>query len=532
MVSWCHGADPLPLLQPELTTSASTSADDGGLTILHPQMRERLDRLSRENELLSERLSQRDIENAAINERLNNLANQLDSLQSKNSSAGHSILISNTMQSDAGEAEDGLTQVMPPQAIDSPLADGNNYGLRSLFDSFHSQLGAKSKPWYEKMTIRGYSQIRLGRALTQDPNGAPPILFGDHSISGTTGTFSIRRARLILAEEVSDHLLLYFQSDFANTPADGTNTFFAQIRDLYGDIYIDTDKVNRLRVGQSKLPWGFEEMQSSGNRIPLDRSDAIDSGDSPNQRDLGVFYYWTPVEKQKLLKDLAEGGLKGTGNYGIFGFGVYNGQGGSMLDLNRSLNTVARFTWPFLLPSGQAVEMSIQGYVGRTVVVGAPIRPQGQGSITPANTGYSGLRDQRLAGSFVWYPQPFGFQAEWNVGQGPGLNNSQTAVEVRSLQGGYAMATYKIDTPDNGIFFPYARFQHYQGGYKSVPNAPYGTHDEYSLGVEWQIRKELELVVEYGFVNGVNFDPNDEPGGISYKNFRGQILRSQLQINY
>ena len=55
-------------------------------------------------------------------------------------------------------------------------------------------------------------------------------------------------------------------------------------------------------------------MQSSGNRVPLDRSDAIDSGDSPNQRDLGVFYYWTPIDKQKLLKQLVDGGLKGTGN--------------------------------------------------------------------------------------------------------------------------------------------------------------------------------------------------------------------------
>ena len=112
-----------------------------------------------------------------------------------------------------------------------------------------------------------------------------PGLLGDRSISATTGTFSIRRARLIIAEDVSDHLRLYFQSDFANNPADSSpNTFFAQIRDLYGDIYVDKEKVHRFRIGQSKIPWGFEEMQSSGNRIPLDRSDAIDSGDSPNQR--------------------------------------------------------------------------------------------------------------------------------------------------------------------------------------------------------------------------------------------------------
>jgi len=421
----------------------------------------------------------------------------------------------------------------PPNPLCDSLQNGESYGLKSLFDSFHPQDGKKTH-WYDKITIRGYSQIRFGRALTQDPKGAPPSLFGDKSISGTTGTFSIRRARLIIADDVSDHLRFYFQSDFANNPTDSSpNTFFAQIRDLYGDIYVDTDKVHRFRIGQSKIPWGYEEMQSSGNRVPLDRSDAIDSGDTPNQRDLGAFYYWTPVDKQKLLEELVTGGLKGTGNYGIFAFGIYNGQGGSQLDLNKTVHTLARFTWPFQLPSGQVVEMSIQGYTGKVVVNGAEIRPLGQGpAITPAGVGYPGLLEQRLAGTFVWYPQPFGFQTEWNVGKGPGLNPQQTVVQVRSLQGGYVMMMYKLDTAQCGIFIPYARYQHYRGGYRSLANAPYGTHDEYDVGVEWQIRKELELVVEYGFVNGVNLNAINTPGVASYQNFRGDVLRCQVQLNY
>lgn len=409
---------------------------------------------------------------------------------------------------------------------------GHNCEPKSLFDSFHRSSGGKGKHWYEKLSIRGYTQIRFGRSLTQDPDDVSPSLASDRSIGADKGTFSIRRARMILSGDVSDHLFLYFQSDFANNPADGANTFFAQLRDLYGDIYLDTDKIHRLRVGQSKIPWGFEEMQSSGNRIPLDRSDAIDTGDSPNQRDLGLFYYWTPVEKQELLKELVDGGLKGSGNYGIFGFGVYNGQGGSELDQNRSLHTVARLTWPFQLPSGQVVETSIQGYSGKKVVDGAVIRPGGLGASVPTGTGPDGLLDQRLAGSFVWYPQPFGLQSEWNVGRGPGLNDAQTAVEVRSLEGGYIMAMYKLDTADNGIFIPFARFQHYKGGYKAIPNAPYGIHDGYDFGVEWQIRKELELVVDYDFVHGVSLNSINEPGAVSYRNFRTQLLRCQLQINY
>lgn len=416
-------------------------------------------------------------------------------------------------------------------AVEHPAED-LSICTKSLFDSLHSPSNRSTKKWYDKLSIRGYSQIRFGRALTRDPAGGPPSMLGDKSINSKSGTFSIRRARMILSGDLSDLVSLYFQTDFANNPADGTSTFFAQIRDLYGDIYLDPDRVNRLRVGASKLPWGFEEMQSSGLRVPLDRSDAIDSGNTPNQRDLGLFYYWTPEDKQQLLKDLVDGGLKGTGNYGIFGLGVYNGQGGSELDLNRNLHTVARFTWPFQLANGQVVEISAQGYTGKKVMEGELISPLGQGLIIPAGVGQSGLLEQRLAGTFVWYPQPFGIQTEWNVGRGPGLNDSQTAVEVRPLEGGYIMAMYKIDSEEHGIFIPFMRYQHYKGGYRSIANAPYGTHDEYDVGLEWQIRKELELAVEYNFVDGVSLGAIDEPGTTSYLNFRGQVMRCQLQINY
>ncbi len=498
------------------TPAVTLSADDPSrletrletLTESHRLLMQQFDRVLQENESLSERL---------------------DSLQSSMPAADTATNSFGVSPSDDAD--------VAAEAEQLPMYDSLNrdddYGLKSLFDSFYrARAGKKSKPWYDRMTVRGYTQLRFGRFLTVSPSGSYPTLLGDRSLTNETGTFSVRRARLILAEDVSDHLFFYFQTDFANNPADDPGTLFGQVRDLYADIFVDTTKIHRFRVGQSKIPYGWEEMQSSGNRIPLDRSDGIDSGDNPNQRDLGVFYYWTPEEKQALLRDLVEGGLKGSGNYGIFGLGVYNGQGGSELDLNRSLHTVARFTWPFRLASGQVVEMSVQGYTGKFVVDGAVINPNGGAAAVPAGTGYSGLQEQHLAGTFVWYPQPFGLQAEWNVGRGPGLNDSQTAVEVRGLEGGYVMAIYKLDTPRNGIFFPFTRYQHYRGGYRSIANAPYGTHDELSVGVEWQIRKELELVTEYGYVNGISLDALNQPGAVSYQDFQAQMLRFQMQINY
>lgn len=406
--------------------------------------------------------------------------------------------------------------------------------IKSLFDSIHDP-SKKGKHWYEKLSLRGYTQFRFARTLDQDLQGAAPFLFGDRSINGNAENFSIRRSRFILFGDVTEHLGVYFQPDFASTPQGSTNsTFFGQFRDAYGDVYIDKEKVHRFRVGLSKVPFGFENMQSSQNRGPLDRTDALNTGVSPNERDLGVFYYWTPEEKQKLLKDLVDGGLKGSGNYGIVGFGVYNGQGGSQFEQNLNLHVVGRVTWPWQLPSGQVVETSVQGYMGDEVVSGSAIRPRGVGAAaTPRGTGGTrGHRDQRVAGTFVWYPQPFGFQAEWNVGEGPGLNDAQTSVGVRSLHGGYLMAMYRWDTMDHGIVMPFVRWQYYKGGYRSLANAPYGTHDEWNIGIEWQIRKEMELVVEYDLVNGPNLNAINQSRAVSYRNFDGGLLRVQFQLNY
>jgi hypothetical protein len=439
-----------------------------------------------------------------------------------------------------GLATGGMTvepSVSTPTSI--PVTSGSSaseaeYSLKSLFDSVHTPSG-KSKHWYEKLSIRGYTQFRYGRTVYQEVDSASPYLFGDRSINGNAENFSIRRARFILFGDVSEHLGLYVQPDFASTPPGSSSaTFFGQLRDLYGDVYLDKEKVHRVRVGLSKVPYGFENLQSSQNRGPLDRTDALNTGVSPNERDLGVFYYWTPEDKQKLLKDLVDGGLKGSGNYGIFGFGVYNGQGGSQLEQNLNLHAVARATWPWQLADGQVVETSIQGYVGQHVVSGADISPLGMGElIEPKGTGGNkGFRDQRIAATFVWYPQPFGFQAEWSVGEGPGLNNEQTAIDVRSLSGGYLMAMYRWDTLDYGILMPFVRWQYYKGGYRSIANAPYGVHNEWNFGVEWQIRKEMELVIEYDLINGPNLTAQSKEGKFSYGDFNGGLLRVQFQLNY
>jgi hypothetical protein len=395
----------------------------------------------------------------------------------------------------------------------------------------------KEKKWYDKLSIRGYTQFRTAETIHQRDGSAAATLVGDRS-AGDFQNFSIRRARLILFGDISENLFVYLQPDFAITPTGSPDqTFFPQIRDWYGDVYLTKDKVHRLRVGQSKIPFGWENMQSSQNRLTFDRTDAINSAVSRNERDLGVFYYWTPEHYQQLFKRLVDDGLKGSGNYGLFGIGVYNGQGGSFLEQNNNLHAVVRGTYPIEFDNGQILELGVQAYTGKTVVLSSPIRPLGVGSaFRPANTLETGNRsgqiDQRIGGTAVWYPQPFGLQAEWNVGRGPGLTNDQRAVVTRHLDGGYVMGMYKHDTPCWGNFIPYVQWTHYRGGYRSERNAPYVRINEWHIGCEWQIQKALEFTVQYTLTDRTNTTAIDQPGAVSYRQFEGGLLRFQLQINY
>ena len=96
----------------------------------------------------------------------------------------------------------------------------------------------------------------------------------------------------IISGDIHERVSLYFQSDFAQSTAQFGTTFnnqdFAQIRDLYADLFLTKDKEWRIRGGISKVPFGFETLQSSQQRLALDRTDAINSA-APNERDIGFF---------------------------------------------------------------------------------------------------------------------------------------------------------------------------------------------------------------------------------------------------
>ena len=158
------------------------------------------------------------------------------------------------------------------------------------------------------------------------------------------------------------------------------------------------------------MPYGFVNLQSSQNRPTLERADGLNSA-AENERDIGAFLYWAPTEIRQRFKDLTKLGLKGSGDYGLLGFGVYNGQGPNLNDTSGGFHTVARAAYPFKFDNGQFLELAAQAYHGQYRVSTATV-----GGITPVAAA-DGTVDQRVGVSLIYYPQPWGFEAEWNIGR-------------------------------------------------------------------------------------------------------------------
>jgi len=181
----------------------------------------------------------------------------------------------------------------------------------------------------------------------------------------------------------------------------------------------------------------------------------------------------------------------------------------------------------------------VQAYTGTYSPYTGPIKYDNQ-TVTPVVAPEGGVLDQRIAATFVYYPQPFGFTTEWTTGDGPQLSSlSGTSAlnppEITSmpLSGGYAMVNYKIESERWGVLFPFFRWQTYRGGYLWERNSPDTYLGDFNLGFEWQFSPQMELTAEYDWVNRTNTSSSQAKiiDG-QYAQFQGDMLRFQFQINY
>lgn len=371
-----------------------------------------------------------------------------------------------------------------------------------------------SKKWYDKFSIRGYVQARYNRLLETNPDlGCEQC---DRSWGGEGGFF-LRRARIVFSGQVYKNVYFYIQPDFASS-ASTTGLHFGQIRDAYFDIGFDNDNEYRVRIGQSKIPFGFENMQSSQNRLPLDRNDGLNSAFS-NERDLGVFFYWAPKEVRELYSEMINSNYKGSGDYGVAGIGLFNGQTANKPEMNDQPHVVARVSYPFKI-GNQIIEPGLQGYTGDYVMFDNQLS---DGVGTNAEKNYV---DRRAAASFIMYPRPFGIQAEYNIGEGPEFDRETQSIQVKPLEGGYATLTYRIQHNEQ-FFFPFTRYHYYRGGKKHETDARSYDVNEFEVGLEWQFNPNFELVVMYTISNR-----RYEDFALQNNQQEGNLLRIQAQVNF
>lgn len=380
--------------------------------------------------------------------------------------------------------------------------------------------------WYDKLKVDGYVQTRFHQQLGgRDERLDAPA---DRSIRSDESLL-IRRARIKLLGDISDHVYMYTQTDLQ---ASFGGSLGLAARDIYFDLAMDEEKEHRLRFGLSKVPYGWVNMQSSQNRIPMERPEALNSA-VEGERDYGVYYLYATQAQRQLFKRLTREGLKGSGDYGAIALGAYNGQGINRGDLNGEPHLLARLSVPWETESGQIYEAGIGGYSGRYVVnktaisrVGFPGNgvPSGGSSNTPSRGEFD---DSRVAATFVMYPQPFGIEAEWTIGRGPQLNPARTDITTESLHGGYLQACYRMERGDLECL-PFIRWNYYEGGRKFANNAPEMRINEIDIGAEFQFGSAWELMFAYtytGFRTNTASDPFEELRGV-------HRLGAQIQFNF
>lgn len=370
-----------------------------------------------------------------------------------------------------------------------------------------------TEKWSDKISLRGYGQLRYNKFISSK-HDATCAQCDKPWVDGNG--LSLRTLRLSISNQVTKKIFVKIEPEFEASA--GQSLGILQIRDAYVDLSIDNDNRFRFRIGQSKVPYGFENLQSTQNRLNLDRSDAINSA-LPGEGDLGIFFFWTPKEVQKRFKSIMDQGLKGTGSYGLFSFGIFNGQTLNKAELNNNEHVVARITYPFLIGK-HFIETSLQAYSGKYQVAKESLASNVS---TTADKNYA---DRRICASLIIYPQPFGFQTEYNLGTGPQFNTQTASIQQTHLNGGYVMVNYKINV-DNYMLFPFLRAQYYDGGKKQEQDSRSYLVKEIDFGTEWQLNKYLEFTATYALASRRYEDYATQ---VNFHN--GNMLRFQAQVNF
>lgn len=426
----------------------------------------------------------------------------------------------------AGRADaEPAPRIVPDQAANPAMAAAPTVAVPATPAAVQASAPTKVAGGAGGIKVRGYTQMRFNEIVSGDreaPSGHSRLRSVQDGSIGPDSNFFFRRIRLVMQGDLGHGVSFYLQPDFASAVNNQTSgerrDNFVQLRDAYVDVALDKAHRLKLRFGQSKVPFGWENLQSSSNRVPLDRTDAINSG-VPSERDLGVVAYYTPGRVQEIWDELEHAGQKLFGNYGAFGFGVFNGQGVNRQERNESVMSVAMATWP--------MRLDMLGLEGQVLELGGSlmynkVKPE----IRSGGVSAENFAERRAVAHAILYPQPFGIQAEWTFGRGPQFDPATQAIESRNASDGYVMMMYRVPDFGAGRVIPYARWERFKGGWKGAVNVPRLDTNDIELGVEWTPIKPIEFTLAYSRMKRAEAD--ERRSGQA----RGDVLRAQIQWNY
>ncbi|CAI4032047.1 putative phosphate-selective porin [Nitrospira tepida] len=370
---------------------------------------------------------------------------------------------------------------------------------RRIFEQTAEMQFAGNPRWYERIRINGYTQFRYNLGASDGKFDIPlNDSFGDQQ----GNEFYVRRLRLVFQGQVSERVAFFIQFALEGSQQELSNR---EMIDNHMDFYLTKDRVHRLRMGLHRVPNSFDTYRSSTNRQELDRHESVTSG-APNERDLGIAYYWSPKTAQERYAQLAAY-HNGPGDYGVFGIMVYNGQSRNRLELNKNKHVGARLAYPFQFRNGRLLETGVHGYYGYFSVPGVS-----QPNVASAARchdrltaeGGCDVKDQRF-NAYIWTPpQPWGIMAEFTIGRGPQRNQQTGFVDETQVLGYYIQANYTWRYSDVGMLTPYVRWGEYYGGFKSINGAPDGQSRTWNFGLVWEPDTHLRFVADYVFKNGLN----------------------------
>ena len=329
------------------------------------------------------------------------------------------------------------------------------------------ELAANAEPakkhWYDTTKISGYAQGRW-------------LYYPDADEDEADNEFSVRRARIKVAAKPADDVKVQIQADFGEGDA--------TIKDAWLQKYFGSESTSSIRIGQQKLPFGFETPQSSSRRLPLERN-WVARRTISGERDTGITYFYTAPEDKDLFGH-AKSELFGTGDYGNIAIGVYNGQGigADVEEVNSDKHIVLRACKPLMVGLGGGEEKDQYVEFGASYFAGDYFS-------TKAETEFS----ENLFGVHAYLaPQPFGLQAEYYNGE----------TEGHDIDGWYAMGIYSPEEGDGTLFVRYDDMN----GWRKGKNADY-SRDRWSIGYAHDIDSKTRLTVEYDIEQTDSGSDND-----------------------